>query len=239
MIWGLLMAWTKLMFVGPHFPFLTILTLVATILGVSKYKKSDLFFVASACLWIVASGETFGFVMFFGEGKYIKLLFGVIPLLLSFGLLMSVQSEHKFIDSIAKKILIVPLYILLGIGSYMHKPTIVEVNCWYYLDSGKTYNVVFAKTPERTFEVELSSDELKNQVIEEAIQYEYRDGYYCPETKVRVTTRFGAITSAKIISFRNTEKDKKVEFSRPTNIPLNEVKGKLEILKPTILSVWN
>ena len=71
------------------------------------------------------------------------------------------------------------------------------------------------------------------------LQYEGRDGYYCPETKVRVVTRFGTIISAKIMSFRNSEIDKKVTFSSPTKIPLDKVNGKLEILKPFILSVWN
>lgn len=239
MIWGLLMAWTKLFSVGPHFPFLTLLTVVALISGISKYKQANFIFLASACLWLIASAETIGFVIFFDEGNYGRMIIGVIPFLLSIGLLLSTQIEHKFLNTSAKKVLLASLFVLIGVGSYVYKPTTEEINCWYYLDNGKSYNVLFAEAPERTFEVELSSDELKNEVKADALQYEGRDGYYCPETKVRVVTRFGKIISAKIMSFRNSEIDKKVTFSSPTKIPLDKVNGKLEILKPFILSVWN
>ena len=121
----------------------------------------------------------------------------------------------------------------------MYKPTIEEVNCWYYLDNDNTYNVLFCATPERTFEVELTSEALKNEVINEALQYVGRNGYYCPETKVRVVTSFGRIISATIISFTNSTIGKKVNFSSPTEIPLERVKGQLEILKPFMLRVWN
>ncbi|PID95500.1 MAG: hypothetical protein CSA94_01290 [Bacteroidetes bacterium] len=238
-IWGLLIAWIKLFSVGLDFPFLTVLTAVAIVLGIGRHKKSDLIFLISASLWLISSSETIGFVIFFDEGSYGRMLFGIIPFLLGIGLLFSTQIELKFINTSSRKIILALLFVLIGIGSYGYKPTTAEVNCWYYLDNGKTYNVLFAKTPERTFEVELSSDKLKNEVKAEALQYEGRDGYYCPETKVRVVTRFGTIISAKVISFRNSEIDKKVTFSSPTKIPLDKVNGKLEILKPFILSIWN
>lgn len=238
-IWGLLITWTKLFSVGPHFPFLTVLTVIAIIMGISKHKKADTILFISACLWMIFSAENIGFVIFFDEGNYGRMFIGVIPFLLSTGVLFSAQIEIKLINTFTKKFALVPLFMLLGIGSYVYKPTIEEVNCWYYLDNDKTYNVLFAKTPERTFEVELSSEELKNEVKKEALQYEGRNGYYCPETKVSVVTNFGKIISAKIMSFRNSAKDKKVNFSSQTKIPLEKVNGKLEILKPFKLRLWN
>ena len=238
-IWGLLIAWAKLFSVGLHFPFLTVLTVIAIIAGISKYKKANLIFFISACLWIVLSAETIGFVIFFDEGNYGRMLFGVIPFLFSSGLLFSTQTEIKLINTITKKFLLVPLFLLIGIGSYVYKPTTEEINCWYYLDNNQTYKVLFAESPKRTFEVELSSNELKKEVKKEALQYEGRNGYYCPETKVRVVTSFGKIISAKIMSFRNSEIDKKVTFSSSTKIPLEKVNGKLEILKPFMLRLWN
>lgn len=238
-IWGLLIAWTKLFSVGPHFPFLTVLTVIAVIMGISKHKKADTVFFISACLWMILSAETIGFVIFFDEGNYGRMIIGVIPFLLSTGVFFSVQTEIKLINTFTKKFTLVPLFIFLGVGSYVYKPTIDEVNCWYYLGNDKKYNVLFAETPERTFEVELLSEELKNEVKKEALQYEGRNGYYCPETKIRVVTSFGKIISAKIVSFRNSEIDKNVNFSSPTKIPLEKVKGKLEILKPFILRLWN
>lgn len=237
--WGLLIAWTKLFSVGLHFPFLTVLTVIAVIAGISKHKKANLIFIISACLWMVFSAETIGFVIFLDEGNYQRMLIGIIPFLLGMGVLFSTQTEIKLLSTIIHKFILVPLLMLIGIGSYIYKPTTEEINCWYYFDNDKTYNVLFAETPERTFEVELSSDELKNEVEKEALQYEGRNGYYCPETKVRVVTSFGKIISAKIMSFRNSEIDKKVNFSSPTKIPLEKVNGKLEILKPFILRLWN
>ncbi len=238
-IWGLLIAWTKLFSVGLHFPFLTVLTVIAIIAGISKHKKANLIFIISACLWMALSAETIGFVIFFDEGNYQRILIGIIPFLLSMGVLFSTQTEIKLISTIMQKFILVHLLMLIGIGSYIYKPTTEEINCWYYFDNNKTYNVLFAEAPERTFEVELSSDELKKEVEIEALQYEGRNGYYCPETRVRVVTSFGKIISAKIMSFRNSEIDKKVNFSRPTKIPLKKVNGKLEILKPFILRLWN
>ncbi len=238
-IWGLLIAWTKLFSVGPHFPFLTVLTVIAILMGISKHKKADTVFFISACLWMILSAETIGFVIFFDEGNYERMILGFIPLVLSTGLLFSARPEIKLINNSVKKFAFVPFCLLLGIGSYVYKPTLEEVNCWYYFGNGNTYNVLFAETPDRTFEVELSSEELKQEVINEALQYEGRNGYYCPETKVRVVTNFGKIISAKIMSFRNSEIDKKVNFNSPTKIPLEKIDGKLEILEPFILRLWN
>ena len=238
-LWGLLIAYTKLFSVGLHFPFLTAITIIAIIFGISKHIKSGLIFFVSACLWMILSAETIGFVIFFDTANYERMLIGIIPFLLGAGLMFSVQTEIKLINTLTKKLLLVPLFLLLGFGSYIYKPTIEEVNCWYYFDNDKTYNVLFAETPDRTFEVELSSDELKKEVKTEGLQYEGRKGYYCPETKIRVVTSFGKIISAQIISFRNSEIDKKVNFNSTTKIPLEKVNGKLEILKPFILRLWN
>jgi hypothetical protein len=238
-VWGLLIAWAKLFSVGLHFPFLTIITVIAIIAGISKLKKANFIFLISACLWMIFSTETIGFVIFFDGGSYGRMIIGVIPFILSTVLLLSTQTEIKLINNITKKLLLIPVFALIGICSYVYKPTTEEINCWYYLNNGKSYNVLFGESPERTFEVELSSDQLKNEVKAEALQYEGRDGYYCPETKVRVVTNFGKIISAKIISFRNSKIDKKVDFSSPTEIPLEKVNGKLEILKPFILRLWN
>ncbi len=238
-IWGLLIAWAKLFSVGLHFPFLTILTIGAIVSGIKKYNKANFIFLASACLWILLSAETIGFSMFFDPENYERMIVGVIPILVGSGLLFSIKSQFNLFNTFFKKILLIPVLAAIGIGSYVYKPTTEEVNCWYYLDNGKTYNVLFAEGPERTFEVELSSDELKQEVIAEALQYVGRKGYYCPETKVKVVTSFGKIVSAKIQSFRNSEIDKKVIFSDQMELPLDKVNGKLEILKPYMPRLWN
>jgi len=238
-IWGILIVWAKLFYVGIHFPFLTILTTIAIIFGISKSEKNNLIFFISACLWIIMSAETIGFVAFFDSGNYERMVIGIIPLVLGIGLIISSQPMEKWTNTLMKRLLIIPALIIVAIGSYIYKPTTEEINCWYYFEKGKSFNVSFAQAPDYTFEVRLFSEELKKRVIKEGLQYKGRNGYYCPETKVRVTTSFGNIISAKIISFRNSEIDKKVIFSTPTEIPLDKVKGKLEILKPFMLRLWN
>ena len=238
-IWGLFIAYSKLFSVGLHFPFLTVLTITAIVMGFSKNVKFGLIFFVSSCLWIIFSAETIGFIVFFDSGNYGRMIIGLIPFLLSVGLLFSIKIENKFINKFNRKLLLIPVLLILGIGSYIYKPSMEEINCWYYFDNGKTYNVRFAKAPERTFDVELTSDDLKKEVMADAIQYEGRDGYYCPETKVRVVTSFGKIISVKIIGFRNSEIDKKISFSSPEKIPLENVIGKLEILKPFMLRLWD
>lgn len=125
---------------------------------------------------------------FFDSGNYERMIIGIIPLVLGIGLIISSQPKEKWTNTLIKRLLIIPALIIIGIGSYIYKPTTEEINCWYYFEAGKSYNVLFAEAPEYTFEVRLSSDELKNEVKKEALQYEGRDGYYCPETKVRVVT---------------------------------------------------
>jgi len=215
------------------------LTVLAIVIGVSKNLKSGLFFFISACLWIFFSAEMVGFIIFFDSGNYESMLIVLIPFLLSAGLFFTVKIESKFINKLYKKLLLIPVLLILGIGSYIYKPTIEEINCWYYFDNNETYKVHFAKAPERTFDVELTSSDLKKEVKTKAIQYEGVYGYYCPETKVRVVTSFGKIISVKIIGFRNSKIDKKVSFSSPEKIPLEKVNGKLEILKPSWLRIWN
>ena len=238
-IWGLLIVWTKLFSVGFHFPFITILTIATIVAGISKYDKTDFIFLASACFWILSSAETIGFVIFFDPGSSGRMIIGLIPILLGCGLLFSVESQFNLLNTISKKLFLIPVLSAIGIGSYIYKPTTEEVNCWYYPGEGQIFKVRFAKTPNRTFEVELSSNGLKEEVKTKALQYEGRKGYYCPETKVRVITSFGKIVSAKILSFRNSEIDKKVTFSNQVKIPLDEVNGKLEILQPYMLRLWN
>ena len=185
------------------------------------------------------SAETIGFVAFFDSGNYERMVIGIIPLVLGIGLIISSKPMAKWTNTLIKRLLIIPALIIIGIGSYIYKPTTEEVNCWYYLEKGETYKVRFAETPNRTFEVELTSNGLKEEVKAEALQYEGQNGYYCPETKVKVVTSFGKIVSVKILSFRNSEIDKKVTFSNQMKIPLDKVNGKLEILQPYILRLWN
>lgn len=238
-LWGLIIFWTKLFIGDLSFPFLTILTLVGVIAGIFKNTKSNTILFFAGCVWIIFSAETMGFVIFFSDSDFERSILSLFPLLLASFLILSTDIEFKWANSPIKKILLIPVFLTVGIGSYIYKPTIKELNCWYYFNENNSYNVLFTQITERTFEIELSSEELKKKVVNEGIQYEGRSGYYCPNTKIRVITSFSKIVSAEILSFRNSELNKEVEFSTPTKIPLKNVDGILEILEPHLLSVWN
>jgi hypothetical protein len=238
-IWGILIGWIKLYSVGFHIPILTIITTIAIISGISKSKYSNITFFISAILWVIVSAENIGFVIFFDNGNYERMIFGSIPLILSTTILLTTSIEFKYINSFSKKIFLLVGLVLLGIGSYIYKPTIKEINCWYYFDKNQDFKISFADSPNSKFEVELNSDQLKKLVKKEGMQYSSREGYYCPETKVRVITSFGKIISAKIKSFRNTDIDKKVVFEEPTEIPIYKINGNREILKPFMINLWN
>jgi hypothetical protein len=239
LIWGLIIGWGKLFFVGIHFPFLTTITSIAIIFGMIKYEKNKLIFFISACLWIVLSAETIGSVKFFDSDIYDRILIGIIPLVLGIGLIISTQTEEKWNNTINKKLLITFALIIVGISSHVYNTSTSEINCWYFITETNSYNVRFAQAPNYTFEVILDSEEIKEKVKKDGLQYSGRDGFYCPETKVKVVTSFGNIISAKVMSFRNSQTDKKVVFNKPVKIPLDKVNGKLEILKQSTLNIWN
>lgn len=115
---------------------------------------------------MVLTFETIDFVIFFDQGNYRKMLFGVIHFLLSTELLFSTQNEIKLINTITKKFLLVTLFILIVIDSYGYKQDNKKVNCCCYLDNDKTYNFRLEETAERNFGIELSSDKQKK-----ALQY--------------------------------------------------------------------
>lgn len=235
----MLIALAKVWVIGIHFPFLTFITLIAVTSGIGKFKYSNNIFLISGSLWIIFSSESIGFVSIFDSEYYGRYIVGIIPLLLAIGLVLSTPIVKKRKKFSLNKIYLIPILIIIGVGSLIYKPTLEEVNCWYYITNDDSYRVSFAKSPDRVFEVELSSEDLKNEVLTTAIKDKYREGYYCPETKIRVITSFGKIISAKIIAFRNSELNKNVKFQNPTKIPLEKVKGKLDILQPFMLTFWN
>ena len=124
-------------------------------------------------------------------------------------------------------------FLVIGLLSFIYKPHTDEFNCWYYFDDKRDeYKITFAITPDHKFETIASSPELKEIVKKEGLTYEGRDGYYWPETKVRVTTRFKEIIGVKILGFRNSEIDKKVRLEKPFEIDLRTIKGDKSILEP-------
>lgn len=238
-LWGISLGLLKLFDEGLHFPFLTILTITSVISGIARYKQANILFVFTGWAWMVFNFELVGFIIFFDPGNHERMIIAIIPLVVAFLLVLFTPTTEQVNRFVWEKILVITTSMLIGIGSYVYKPRIEAVNCWYYFTDEDHYKVRFAETPEQTFEVELSFEKLKKQVKREGLQFEGISGYYCPETEVRVITSFSKIVSAEILSFRNTDTDKKIRFYGPTSIPLDKVKGDIDILKPYSMSIWD
>ncbi|MEZ4774101.1 MAG: hypothetical protein R3D00_13035 [Bacteroidia bacterium] len=238
-IWGILSGFIKLFHEGLHFPFLTILTAASIIAGIARYKHANSLFVFTGWAWMVFNFELIGFIIFFDPGNYGRMIMPIMPLVVALLLVLFTPTTEQVNRFVWEKVLVFFSSMLIGIGSYVYKPRIETVNCWYDFTHEYHYTVIFTESPQKTLEVELSFEMLKKQVKQEGLQYEGRPGYYCPETEVRVITSFSKIVSAEILSFRNTDTFKKIRFSGPTSIPLSQVVGDIDILKPSYMSIWD
>jgi len=106
------------------------------------------------------------------------------------------------------------------------KPHINEFNCWYHFDNDKKdYRITFAITSDHIFETTTDSEELKEFVLKYGIRDEFRPGIYCPETKVRVVTRFKKIVAVNILGFRNSTTNYKATLEEPFEIDINKIYG--------------
>ena len=121
----------------------------------------------------------------------------------------------------------------LALLSFTRKVHTKEFNCWYYFDPKNSgYKITFAVTPEHIFEVYSNSKELKNFIQRNGIKDPYREGIYCPETKVRVTKGFKRIKSISVVGFHNTTTNNYYNLSHPIDIDLKQINGEKSILEP-------
>jgi hypothetical protein len=236
---GVLILFTSLYSQGPGFytSSLTLGTLIGFILIFIKRKIGYAFVFIVTIGWLLRYFEHASFLMFYDiESKGRWLMVG-IPLLLSFALftlsLKGIQTERK---STFKSIWIPLAFIVfssIGLLSFIRKPHVNEINCWYYLNNeSNDIKITFAITPDHKFDAFCSSKKLKKIILQEGMTYESRDGYYCPESKVKVITRFKEIVAVKVMGFRNSEIDKTVGFGKGFEIDPNSITGDKSILNP-------
>jgi hypothetical protein len=200
-----------------------------------KLGQTVMLFVSAA--WLLRYFEHASYLILYDPNSSGRWFLTIIPLLFAlpiFGL--TLREKFKQFDKTFKNWYwgLLPLtFLAIGLFSFLYKPHTDEFNCWYYFDDkSDDYKISFAITPDHIFETTANSPELKEIVIKEGLTYEGRDGYYWPETKVRVTTRFKKIIGVKILGFRNSEIDKKVRLENPFEIDLETIKGDKSILEP-------
>lgn len=238
-LYGLLIFFATLRISGLGFytPILTISALVgfATLFFDKKLGWTLMLIISAA--WLLRYFEHASYLILYDLNSSGRLLLTIIPLFFAlpiFGL--TLKEKFKQIDKPFKNWywgLLPLIFLTIGLLSFVYKPHTDEFNCWYYFDDKKDeYKITFAITPDHKFEATASSTELKEIVKKEGLTYEGRDGYYWPETKVRITTRFKEIIGVKILGFRNSEIDKKVRLENPFEIDLATIKGDKSILEP-------
>jgi len=222
--------------IGVYTPLLTISTLIGFISLLAKKNMGLFIMICVSICWLLRFFEHASFLALYdiqNTGRWILVL---IPILLSSTILILAYKSYKNNKrkpcALKTPILLIITIAIIGLCSFIRKPNTKEFNCWYYFDnSTKDYRITFAITPEQIFETTTDSKELKEFVQKYGIKDEFRDGIYCPETKVRVITRFKKIVEVKVLGFRNTTTNYKATLNKPIEIDINNIHGDKEILQ--------
>ena len=222
--------------IGIYTPLLTISTLIGFIaLLTNKNMGLRIMIVVSIC-WLLRYFEHASFLMLYDMQNIFRWILVSIPILLSSTILILAYKSYKNNKgkpfAFKTPILLIISIALIGFGSFVRKPHTREFNCWYYFyNDEKDYKIRFAITPNLIFETTTDSKELKEFVQKYGFKDDFVNGIYCPETKVRVITRFKKVISVKVIGFRNLSTNSKVTLNKPFEIDINNIYGNKEILQ--------
>jgi len=238
-LYGLLLFFSSMLYYG--IGTITLILIVSTLTGfitLLTNRKIGLTITLIASIgWLLRYFEHAAFLTLYDIQNGGRWVIVVIPIILSAIILIltyrSRQDLQGKLINFRKPILLIVGIAAIGLLSFVRKPHTNEFNCWYYIDNDKQdYKITFAITPDHIFETTTDSKELKEFVLKYGIRDEFRPGIYCPETKVRVVTRFKKIIAVKILGFRNSTTDYKATLDKPFEIDINEIYGDKGILEP-------
>lgn len=222
---------------GIYTPVLTIGAFAAgTVLLFNRRIGSILLLIVSTG-WLLRYFEHAGYLLLYDMTSPGRWLLTLVPILLAFPIfLLTLRDNLKRINRTLEPWhggVALVVFLSIGLASFVHKQHTREFNCWYYFDArNDAYRITFAVTPHHILEATNSSTELMQAVKNDGMTYERHDGYYCPETKVEVVTRFKKIVGLKILGFRNSQLDKLVWLDDPVAIDLATVRGDMVLLEP-------
>lgn len=223
--------------VGFYTPILTISTFIGFVALLANKKTGCTVMLIVAGAWLLRYFEHASYLILYDPDSSGRWLLTIIPVIFAFPIFgQSLKTAFKKFNKSLKIWhwgLFPIIFLTIGLFSFIYKPHTDEFNCWYYFDTNKDeYKITFAISPDHKFETTTSSAELKEIVKMEGLTYEGIEGYYWPETKVRIITRFTEIIGMKILGFRNSEIDKKVYLEKPFEIDMSTIKGDKSILEP-------
>lgn len=216
---------------------LTLSTLVGIIAYLSDKRLGLTIILIISTAWLLRYFERSSFLWLYDSRNFdrwtliIPIILIAIPLFfLSYIHRQRLLSKTVNLKRLTVLFLLIPFIALL---SFIRKPHTDEYNSWYYFDNiGDDYKITFAVTPEHLFEVYSNSKELKDFIQKNGIKDPYREGIYCPETKVKVITRFKKIISISIIGFHNTTTNRYFNLPSSIDIDYNQIQGDKSILEP-------
>jgi hypothetical protein len=216
---------------------LTFSTLIGIIFYFSDKKRGLTIILIISIAWLFRYFERSSFLLLYDPQNFDRWTL-VLPIILVstplffFSHIYRQRLSNKTV-SIKRLALLFLLIPSLALLSFTRKAHTNEFNCWYYFDpTNSSYKITFAITPEHLFEGYSSSKELKDFIQKNGIQDQYREGFYCPETKVRVIKRFKEIKSISVVGFHNTTTNNHFNLSDPIDIDLNQINGDKSILEP-------
>jgi hypothetical protein len=238
-LYGLLIFFSSMLYwgIGTITLILTISTLIGFLALFTNRKLGLTITLIVAIGWLIRYFEHAAFLTLYDIQNIGRWVIVVIPIFLSAIILLLSYKARQDIKGKPSNFKLPSLLIVgiaaIGLFSFVRKPHTNEFNCWYYFDNDKKeYKISFAITPEHIFETTSDSEELKEFVLKYGIRDEFRPGIYCPETKVRVVTRFKKIVSVKILGFRNSTTNYKATLGNPFELDINKIYGDKGILEP-------
>ena len=238
-IFGLLIFFSSILYwgIGTKTFILNISTLIGFVALLTNRKVGLTIMIVVTIGWLIRYFEHAAFLTLYDIQNLRRWIIVLIPISLSATILiLSYKSRQDIKEkrfNIKFPILIIFGILVIGFSSFVRKSHTNEFNCWYYFDNNKNdYKITFAITPEHIFETTTDSEVLKKFVLKYGIKDKFRLGIYCPETKVRVVTRFKKIVAIKILGFRNSTTNYKAILDNPITLDINKINGDKGILEP-------
>ncbi len=234
---GLLIFFGTIRFgIGIYTPLLTIATLIGFLtLLTNKHKGLTINFFVSLG-WLLRYFEHASYLLLYDRQNVGRWLIVTIPIILAALLfILTFKSKQNILGKPFRwRVVTFLIFAIASIGliSFVRKPHVGEFNCWYYFDNKNDYKITFAVTPDHIWEATSNSEELRNFILKNGIRDEFREGIYCPETKVKIVTRFKKIVAIRIIGFHNTTTNVYANLKSSIDIDINKIKGDMDILQP-------
>ena len=223
--------------IGVYTSILTTGILIGLLISIFNRKIGWTIIFVGTIGWLLRYFEHVSYLLIYdikSQGRWFLIS---IPIILCISIFVLIYKARQ--ESIGKpvsiKFISITFLILISTGliSFLRKPQTHQFNCWYYIEDNKDdFTITFSVTPKHIFEATANSSELMNIIKKEALTYEFIQGYYCPETKVKVITRLNEVVGIEIMGFRNSEINKVVNFEKPFELDIRTLKGDKTILQP-------